>query len=116
MRMKPLEIIEKITRSFIEKLGNAVENFEIYNIVDYPHPVQYWGGSVKFKIYNFYAIVISLECEKLWIYIPNLHDGGDIKISNNNCSTMDWDKLVEEVKEEVQLRIPDKYLIAKGYK
>jgi len=113
VKMKPSEMAEKIIKSFEEKLGNAVEKFKISDLTDDSHPIQYWGGTIKFKIYNFYIIRIEFKPGRLDAYIPNGHSVNNIEISNYD---MDWDKLVEEVKEEVQLRIPEKYLIAKGYK
>lgn len=94
-------------------LGNRVEDFVILNVVDNPN---YREFNIEFKAYDYYMVLFSydkgrigcsIECGKH--YIP-------LKNSQQWYSDANFDTFFQELKNELELRIPDKYLEANGWK
>lgn len=98
----------------MEKLGNRVDDFVIDDVSNDPN---YRTFVVEFDAYNYFRVLIRYErgffgcCLKYGehVYI-------DLTNSQKWYDNIDMDKFLEELQQELELRIPDKYLEAHGWK
>lgn len=107
---------EKMASDFIDaidkRMGEQVDNFVLDDVSDDP---RYRTFTIRLLAYNYFhvyirfdrgSILCALKDSDSYILLPN---------SQENYSKMDIDKFVEELRREIELRIPDKYLKAHGY-
>ncbi len=95
-----------------KRLGNIMGGTILDDVSDTPH---YRTFTLEFLAYNYMYVYINytrgaLSCGvkdgSHYVLLPN---------SQKEYSKMDIDKFVEELRREIELRIPDKYLKAHGY-
>lgn len=94
--------------------GDKIDSIVIDDINDEPSQQTFKLG---FKAYDFFAIEIDYEndlCEFLIVFTK------EAKISLTKepavySQITDWDKYLKGVMDEIELRIPDKFLKAKGW-
>jgi len=98
----------------LEKLGKRVKGFIIDDVSNDPN---YRTFSIEFDAYNYFPLFLRYErgrigCsikygENVYIGLPN---------SQKWYDNIDIDKFLNELQQELELRIPDKYLEAHGWK
>ena len=102
----------KFNRKAREKFGNRVTDFGIENVIDDPN---HRAFSITFKAYNYFVIRLNYSKGRFGCCI----DFGEYGISLDNSQKWwdpaDFDVFLEELKQEIELRIPDKFLKAKGW-
>lgn len=93
--------------------GNKVDSFQISDVYDAPgHECFY----VYFTAYNYYYIRISYDIGIIGCCIINGNNANMvIETSQKQWETVDYNVFFREVKEEIELRIPDKFLEKKGW-
>ena len=107
------EMSDIIARMLRNKFGNKIDDVQIFNIVEIP----YKTFSVKFSAYNYFVVLFNYDrgiigCniqygEKSFIVLEN---------SQKWYEKADFDVFYKELQEQLELRIPDKYLEANGWK
>ena len=104
------EMANLIIDQLIEKLENRVEDFVIYNANDDVNHKQF---NIDFTAYNYYICTIGYERGSFGCWIKM----GEVSISliRSWYEEVDFDVFFIELKREIELRIPDKYLRAKGW-
>ena len=78
----------------------------VYDVVDVPNNHMF---GIKFKTYGYYVGLIG--------FLINLNSHG-ISLYKKRCGysdITDWDSYLKEIMTEIELRIPDEYLRAKGW-
>ena len=105
-----LETSEKIKRVF----GERITEPKIVDVVEYL-PYQRFG--IRFVAYDYYLVFFDYDrgfCS-FSIFV------GRYGASLDGCKSMtvfdkrkDWDSYLKEIMAEIELRIPDKFLKAKG--
>ena len=85
MQELAIEVSERIQRAF----GDRASDMTIYDVVDVPNHQMF---SIKFKAYDYYEAHFGYE-----------------------LSFTDWDSYLKEIMAEIELRIPDEFLKAKGW-
>jgi len=114
MHQSDIKLIRaEITKKIKEVFGNRVRSLEVYDIVDEP---SHWAFKIRFIAYNYFAILFNYELDIIGFSIQM---GSDKYISlshDHKCySDTNMDVYLKEIKKELELRIPDKYLIAHGW-
>lgn len=102
----------EFNRKVREKFGDRVDDFGIEDVVNDPN---YRSFSVTFKAYDYFIIRMNYDKGRFGCCI----ELGEYSVGLNNSQkwwdTADFNVFFEELKIEIELRIPDKYLIAKGW-
>lgn len=104
---KVFEIINKIQSFF----GNKVDNFKVIGKI-YSKPDSF---EVEFEAYKYFIIYFCYECgfgfcvKSGEYYISILN-------SQSDYNSITFEKVLGNLKQELELRIPDKFLIKNGWK
>ena len=102
----------KFNRKAREKFGNRVTDFGIENVIDDPN---HRAFSITFKAYNYFVIRLNYSKGRFGCCIDFGEYGISLANSQKWWDTADFDVFLEELKQEIELRIPDKFLKAKGW-
>lgn len=102
-----------ISKKLRSVLGDRVSNTQIYDVVDEPN---HHSFKIRFLAYNYFAVVFQYDLDIIGCHIV-FGDGINISlIEGKHClSDTEIDKYLLDVKKEIELRIPDKYLKDKGW-
>lgn len=95
-----------------EKFGNRVDDFCIEDVTDDPN---YRAFSIEFTAYNYFSLRLNYDRGRFGCCISTGKIGIDLENSQKWWDTADFDIFLEELKQEIELRIPDKFLKAKGW-
>ena len=106
------KIATEMVDKMIEYFGNRVTEFVIAGVINDP---SHRAFSITFKAYNYFVIRLNYNKGRFGCCV----DFGEYGISLDNSQkwwdTADFDVFFKELKQEIELRIPDKFLEAKGW-
>ena len=107
MRSNDLEnaLIERLDKYF----QNTAKDYVIKESSDIPHLIL----TIEMTIYNFFVVRVSIERNTVFSSI--VQSGFLLPLLKNSLSDSDLDQMPEQLDKEIRLRIPDKYLKAKGW-
>lgn len=106
---KAIEISKKI----INIMGERISTPKIYDVV---HESNHYAFKIGFIAYDYFSVVFQYELDVIGCYIECGKQECISLIKGRNCySDSDLNAYFSEIKNELELRIPDKYLIAKGW-
>ena len=103
------------TRKKIRKIfGERVDTITGYDYADEPDHQTF---KLDFEAYDYFAIEFDYENDKCEFFIVLTKE---VKISITKVPVVfsqitDWDSYLKEIMAEIELRIPDKFLKAKGW-
>ena len=102
-------VIEKIKKIF----GNKISDMEIYDIAEVEG---HWAFKVGFYAYNYFFVVFNYELDIIGFSIE-VGNGRLMSIADSHScySGTDMDSYIRENMKNIELRIPDKYLKARGW-
>ncbi len=106
------EIAEKIIKVLKIHFGKKVNNFAIYNITDTPYKM----FNISFESYNYFYINFSFSKGSIGCSITNGKYGIDLNNSQKWYDTADIDIFLQELQQQIELRIPNKFLEYHGWK
>ena len=115
MQINDMLELARETRKQIRKVfGERVDTITGYDYVDEPSHQTF---KLDFEAYDYFAIEFDYEndmCE-FFIVLTN-----EVKLSLTKepavySQITDWDSYLKGIKDELELRIPDKFLKAKGW-
>ena len=98
----------KVAKSYFK---DRINNITLFNVTDEPYKM----FSIKFKIYDYFVIIYNYD---------RGHFGCGIVFGEDSImlpSNVEWDDgcdfeaFWKEIDEQIRLRIPDKYLQARGW-
>ena len=94
--------------------GKRMDDTCIYDIVEEPNHHVF---KIDLKAYDFFAIEFDYENDMCEFFIVLTKE---VKLSLTKepavySQITDWDKYLKGIKDELELRIPDKFLKAKGW-
>lgn len=95
-----------------KRLGDRMGGTVLSDISDTPH---YRTFTMRFLMYDYIHVYIDYTRGAIACSVRDGDCYVFLKNSQEEYSKMDIDKFVEELQQEVKLRIPDKYLKAHGY-
>ena len=104
------EFFDIVKRVFKDKIDDIVFD----DIIDEPN---YQTFKLEFKAYDYFTIEFDYENDLCEFFIVLTKE---VKISLTKepavySQISDWDKYLKGVMDEIELRIPDKFLKAKGW-
>ena len=106
------KIATEMVDKMIEYFGNRVTEFVIAGVIN---DSSHRAFSITFKAYNYFVIRLNYNKGRFGCCV----DFGEYGISLDNSQkwwdTADFDVFFKELKQEIELRIPDKFLKAKGW-
>ena len=94
--------------------GNRMDSLGIYDIVEEANHHEF---KIDFGAYDFFAIEFDYENDICEFFIVL---SKEVKLSLTKepavySQISDWDSYLKGIKDELELRIPDKFLKAKGW-
>ena len=92
--------------------GNKIRGIEFYDVVE---EAGHWSFKIGFFAYDYFYIVFTYELDIIGFSIE-VGNGRLVSVMNtHNCySNTDMDAYIQRIVEELELRIPDKYLQTHG--
>lgn len=102
------EIIDKLINHFNKK----VRGFVVSDSTDTPYTM----FKIEFIMYDFYNIVLTYDRGRFGCSIVNGNKFISIKNSQQWYDKADMKIFLDEFQQQIELRIPDKYLEANGLK
>ncbi|ALF28372.1 hypothetical protein RN88_07705 [Streptococcus intermedius] len=104
------ELCDTLERVFKDK----IDDMGIYDIVDEPNHQMF---KLNFAAYNYSWVQFNYENDLFEIYVFfNGEEGLLLSKENSHYSEIsDWDSYLKEIMAEIELRIPDEFLKAKGW-
>lgn len=115
MQDKTVDEMIKIIKDALKRhFGNRITSG--FTITDVNEDVNHKEFSIQVTLYDYYRIYINYD-KFIGACIATGDVGVGLKNSQNDWSQDDFDidLFMEEMKKEIELRIPDKYLKAKGW-
>ena len=103
------ETRKKVRQSF----GSRVETITVYDVVDVPNHHMF---KLNFAAYDYFWIQFNYEnglCGFSLIFNDQFGTSLGKRLAYSEIT--DWDSYLKDVMEEIELRIPDKFLKAKGW-
>ena len=100
------EVLEK-------EFGNAMTAMKVYDVVNQPN---HYYFKIRFIAYEYFCVVVQYDMGSTCSYI----EGGrtpdpELSADYRDHSEIDYETFLHETNEEIRIRIPDKYLKAKGW-
>ena len=109
MDKKAMSLCDKIEENFEER----VENLSIYDVVDVPNHHMF---KLNFAAYDYFWIQFNYEnglCGFSLVFNDQFGTSLGKRLAYSEIT--DWDSYLKDIMEEIELRIPDKFLKAKGW-
>lgn len=107
------EMSDIITHMLIDKFGDKIDDISVFNIVELPHIT----FNVRFSAYNYFIVLFYYDSGRIGC---NIQYGENLFIELKNSQEWyekaDFDIFCKELQEDLELRIPDKFLKAHGWK
>ena len=93
--------------------GNKIRGIEYYDVVE---EAGHWSFKIGFFAYDYFYVVFTYELDVIGFSIE-VGNGRLISVMNtHNCySNTDMEAYIRRIVEELELRIPDKYLQTRGW-
>ncbi|MGT2737017.1 hypothetical protein ACVRXS_07685 [Streptococcus orisratti] len=110
MDILAMELCDKIEEVF----GDKVETITAYDIVDQPNHHMF---KLNFVAYDYFWIQCNYENDYFGFSIV-LNDQFSVSLSEEKYAyseILDWDNYLRKIMANIELRIPDKFLKAKGW-
>lgn len=94
--------------------GNKMDSSGIYDVVEEANHHEF---KIDFKAYDYFTIKFHYENDMCEFFIVLTKE---VKLSPTKEPSVysqitDWDSYLKGIKDELELRIPDKFLKAKGW-
>lgn len=107
--MKARELEDAIVGNFRAHFGSEVSGFTVSDVTDIP----FTQVTVQMTVFNY--LVVQVFIERGGIFVSILESRVALSLLSVSLSSEALLALPAQVDEEVRLRIPDKYLRAKGW-
>lgn len=94
--------------------GNKMDSSGIYDVVEEANHHEF---KIDFKAYDYFAIEVHYENDLFEFFII-FTKKAKISLTKEPAvysQITDWDSYLKGIKDELELRIPDKFLKAKGW-
>ncbi|BAW16989.1 hypothetical protein SITYG_10080 [Streptococcus intermedius] len=115
MQLNETEAMAVRTSRMIRNVfGDRIDNSGIYDVIDVPN---HYILRLVFRAYDYYWVQFNYDNDLCGFSIV-LNDEFGVSLENEMRSymgTKDWDSYLREIMAEIELRIPDEFLKAKGW-
>ena len=106
------EIIKEVKFGFKEHFGEKISSFSVFGQTDTPYTM----FNMQFTLYNFFNISFNYDRGAFGCSIINGELGIGLKNSQKWYDKADMDVFFKELEQQIELRIPDKFLEYYGWK
>ena len=109
-----LELARKTRKKIREVFGDKVDTIAAYDIVEDPNHQMF---KLNFAAYDYFWIQFNYDNDLCGFSIV-LNDQFSVSLEDEMRSYMgthDWEAYLKEIMAKIELRIPDKFLKAKGW-
>ncbi|MFX3617469.1 MAG: hypothetical protein ACE3JK_08065 [Sporolactobacillus sp.] len=96
------ELIDKLSNYF----SNKIDDFMVFDATDTPYTM----FKIEFVMYKFFIIVLNYDRGRFGCSITNGSHFIALDSSQKWYDKADMDIFLKELKEQIELRIPDKFL------
>ena len=108
---------EKMANDFVDILDERIKDcVDCYTFDDISDDPNYRTFSINFFAYEYFYVSIYYERGSISCNIKEGEHYIHLKNSQEWYPDLDIDQFVKELRQELELRIPDKYLEAHGWK
>jgi len=105
-------IKDEIKKALKEHFKDKIGTFSIFGQTDTPYTM----FSMQFTMYKYFNVILNYDRGSFGCSIIN----GDVGISLNNSQkwydTADMNVFLQDLQQQIELRIPDKFLEYHGWK
>lgn len=101
-------VIEQLEKTF----GDSVDDFGVFNIIEDPNHMHL---NISFQAYNYFIILFTYDMGRFGCSIQFGQHTVGLPNSQKWFDEADFSIFFKELKEELELRIPDKFLKARGW-
>ena len=113
---KMLRLAEETREKIKSVFGDRITEHKIVDVVEYP---QYRAFRLEFIAYDYFFMLFNYD-RGFCGFTISIGDRFGASLNKGNKPTFyseirDWDKYLKELMIEVESRIPDKFLKAKGW-
>lgn len=105
------EITNNIINTLDEHFGEKIDDFVISGQTDIPYTMFH----ITFDLYNYFNIILNFDRGRFGCSILNGERGISIETSQKWYDKADLTTFCEELAEDLESRIPDKFLQRKGW-
>ena|SRR5690625_4062476 len=106
------EIAKEIMKGLKSHFGNKIKTFSIHNLTDTPYKM----FNISFDAYNYFYINFSYNRGSIGCSISSGKYGIDLDNSQKWYDQADMNIFFKELEQQLELRIPDKFLEYHGWK
>ncbi|MGD7043212.1 hypothetical protein [Jeotgalibacillus proteolyticus] len=113
LQNKDYETIKKeLKKALKDHFNDRIGSFSIFGQTDTPYTM----FSMQFIMYNYFNVILNYDRGSFGCPIVNGDVGIGLPNSQEWYDKADLDIFCEELKEQIELRIPDKFLEHNGWK
>lgn len=94
------------------RFGDRVDDFVILDVIDDPNWREF---GIEFYAYDYFIVRLNYDRGRFGCCICEGKYGIRLNSSQENWDTADFDIFFDDLERELELRIPDKFLKAKGW-
>lgn len=104
----------EVTNYLEKNLGNKIQDCSIFNVID---DRNYRAFSIRFKAYDYFIVLFNYDKGVIGCSIQ-YGENSFIGLENSQkwYEKADFDVFSKELQEQLELRIPNKFLEANGWK
>lgn len=102
----------KLCNMLQSRFGDRVEGFVILRVIDDPNWREF---SIEFEAYKYFPIRLNYDRGRFGCSIDYGEYGISLESSQKWWDTADFDIFFDDLERELELRIPDKFLKARGW-
>ena len=95
-----------------KKFGDRVDDISIFRLVDDQSHREF---SISFVAYEYYTVGFNYERGSFGCFLDFGRTGVNLNSSQKWWDTADFDIFFDDLERELELRIPDKFLKARGW-
>lgn len=101
-----------ISRQLRNYVKDKVDHFSTFNMMDQPH-IEF---SIEFQAYDYFTVVFNYDRGRFGCAINNGSSGIALKNSQKWYDQADMTIFLKELEQQIEIRIPDKFLEFNGWK
>lgn len=109
---KSMMMADEIIAMLKNYFGEKIDDFAISGATDIPYTM----FSIEFRLYNYFPIIFNYDRGRFGCAISYGGNGIGLESSQKWYDEADMNIFLKELEEQIELRIPDKFLIHYGWK
>ncbi|WP_239256414.1 hypothetical protein [Listeria ilorinensis] len=106
------ETAKLVIDNFEQHFGKKFDGYVIFNLTDTPYTM----FSIRFTAYSYFNVLFNYDRGSFGCCIETGNYGIDLESSQQWFDKADFKKYCRDIQQEIEIRIPDKFLRYKGWK